>query len=84
MKECHNCYEDMSSDNIGMDGGYYRDWQGNKYDASLFPICKACVSAGKMEQEGDRKRLYLGPSRSYELKREAEDRLWRNFGYGSK
>lgn len=64
---CANCYEqsvDESKQNF-----YYRDWVGNKWDASYRPICDLCIQAGKYKEEvfaGETiKRLYLGSSRLY-------------------
>lgn len=61
--ECTNCCEetvDESKQNF-----YYRDWQGNKWDASIRPICDSCIEAGEYRDEDGRKRLYLGSSRLY-------------------
>ncbi|TVX85975.1 hypothetical protein FPZ44_23775 [Paenibacillus agilis] len=67
---CANCFAqsvDESKQNF-----YYRDWQGNKWDASCRPICDLCIQAGEHKDEefaGEKlKRLYLGSSRLYKPK----------------
>lgn len=66
-RECTNCCEvlvDESKQNF-----IYRDWQGNKYDACIRPVCNLCIEAGSIVNEfySGRMvmRLYLGASRLY-------------------
>lgn len=64
---CTNCFENKVDEE--KQNFYYRDWEGNKWDASIFPICTPCIDAGEYRDEKYTgqviKRLYLGSSRLY-------------------
>ncbi|EJW13958.1 hypothetical protein M5X02_31520 [Paenibacillus alvei] len=64
---CGNCFKnnvDEAKQNF-----YYRDWIGNKWDASCRPVCDQCIEAGEYKEEVKGEvtihRLYLGTSRLY-------------------
>lgn len=62
-RSCANCFKenvDESKQNF-----YYRDWEGNKWDAGIRPVCNLCIEAGYYVEENGISRLYLGTSRLY-------------------
>lgn len=62
-RTCANCYREKVDET--KQNFIYRDWEGNKWNACIRPICDKCIEAGVYVEEYFGKRLHLGASRKY-------------------